>query len=231
MAILARNTPQQRAAQRMAPTPRNPWALTTSGMAVDLVAPKPEMILWADVAEGLSKLARFNGHTPGRFYSVAQHCVIGADYAVDNCGPGVALAFLLHDAHEYTIGDDITPKVRALIAHANRAFTGRPGYSAGEVVKEAFVALKYALDSAIYPAAGVAWPLPLDVRMAVKDLDARMLITERMRFLPQNRHHWGEEVEAHKPLPIRGRFTPLSMGDAQIEWLKRLKRLAPGIII
>lgn len=51
---------------------------TASGRQVDLLDPQPEDIDFSDIAEQLAKECRFNGATPGKFYSVAEHSVRGA---------------------------------------------------------------------------------------------------------------------------------------------------------
>jgi hypothetical protein len=47
---------------------------TASGVFVDLLNPAAAQIVFADIAEGLSKLARYSGATPGKTFSVAEHC-------------------------------------------------------------------------------------------------------------------------------------------------------------
>lgn len=68
---------------------------TFSGIYIDPLNPKPELINIEDIAHALSMQCRFGGHLP-RFYSVAQHSVMVADL-VD---PENKLAALLHDASE-----------------------------------------------------------------------------------------------------------------------------------
>ena len=83
------------------------WLQTASGLAFDLLDPKPEQICIGDIATALSRLVRFTGHSP---YSVAQHSV-----AVSRMVPARhALAGLLHDSHEAYCGDVATPIKRAI---------------------------------------------------------------------------------------------------------------------
>lgn len=207
--------------------PRGAWSQTASGRAFDLIEPSPAMVHWPDIAEGLAKAARFNGQTPGVTFSVAQHCILGADYLEDRAGPEAALAFLLHDAHEAFLGDLPTPVKRALAEVAERSF---PGRGAGEITRQAWKELVCRLDAAIYCAAGMAWPLPPNIAAIVKEIDASMLVTERARLMRTPPFPWGAEIEAATILPIRGKFSPLSAGDAQIQWLKRLARYRPNLI-
>lgn len=89
------------------------WQRMLSGRRLDLLEPTPLDIEIEDIAHGLSRVARWNGQTKGKWpYSVADHSVL-----VENifCQQNEAisqrwkLACLLHDAPEYVIGDMITP--------------------------------------------------------------------------------------------------------------------------
>lgn len=94
------------------PTPRTtPTTITTwpSGTAVDLALPDLDMIDLRDIAHALALLPRYTGHTPTA-YSVATHCLIGSHFVP----AGLALEFLLHDAHEAYLGDVSTPLKRLL---------------------------------------------------------------------------------------------------------------------
>jgi 5'-deoxynucleotidase YfbR-like HD superfamily hydrolase len=82
--------------------------------------------LFGDVAEGLARICRFGGHVPGNPYSVAQHCVIGADAAMEETrDANIAAYFLLHDAHEFVFGDMTTPVAKWLATIADRALRRR----------------------------------------------------------------------------------------------------------
>lgn len=78
---------------------------------IDLLSPKDKDVRWELIAQALSRIPRFNGLT-GDFgvYSVAQHCVLGADVMYEEKGDlKLALRFLLHDAHEAFLGDISVP--------------------------------------------------------------------------------------------------------------------------
>lgn len=82
---------------------------TAAGL-VDLIAPDPALLTPAAMAAGLAKLNRFAGNTQLPF-SVAQHSVLVRDIFV-RIAPGLApwsILALLHDGHEYLIGDVIGP--------------------------------------------------------------------------------------------------------------------------
>ncbi len=96
-------------------TPSRPraWQRMLSGRRLDLLDPSPLDIEIADIAHGLSRVARWNGQTRGMHaFSVAQHSllveqIVGATEPA--CTPSHRLAALLHDAPEYVIGDMISP--------------------------------------------------------------------------------------------------------------------------
>jgi hypothetical protein len=85
------------------------WLQTYSGKRVSVLDPQTEEIDIEDVAEAVSKLCRYNGHCK-EFYSVAQHCVLGAQFALSQYKDvELAKEFLLHDATEAYVGDMIRP--------------------------------------------------------------------------------------------------------------------------
>lgn len=90
---------------------------TYEGRKVDLMAPAEEDICLTDIAWGLSRIARFNGHTLGpRPYSVAQHslwCSWAAQHLL-GASSLTARHVLLHDAHEAYSGDIVRPLKSAL---------------------------------------------------------------------------------------------------------------------
>jgi len=77
---------------------------TFSGIAFDLLDPKPGMILVDDIVHSLSLINRFNG--AAKFpYSVAQHSL----YVAGLLPPELKLHGLLHDAPEAYVGDMVSP--------------------------------------------------------------------------------------------------------------------------
>lgn len=75
----------------------------------DFMNPVPDNLKIEDIANALSKLCRFTGHT-NRFYSVAEHSV-----RVSRMVPDMyARAGLMHDAAEAFIGDVSTPLKRLI---------------------------------------------------------------------------------------------------------------------
>ena len=76
---------------------------TVSGEMLDLLAPDWKQVKIGDIAHGLARIRRFNAQTR-RPISVAEHSM---SVAV-RLAPRLALAGLLHDGHEYVIGDIVT---------------------------------------------------------------------------------------------------------------------------
>src|SRR5579872_5664921 len=89
------------------------WQRMLSGRRLDLLDPSALDVEIEDIAQGLARVARWNGQTKGaHIYSVAQHCLLVEALArlrVPRLDRRRRLAVLLHDAPEYVIGDMISP--------------------------------------------------------------------------------------------------------------------------
>lgn len=94
------------------------WQRMLSGRRLDLLDPSPLDIEITDIAQGLSRVARWNGQTRGeQAFSVAQHSLLVESIfhrLVPELDHRWRLAALLHDAAEYVIGDLISPFKAAL---------------------------------------------------------------------------------------------------------------------
>ncbi|RCV86950.1 phosphohydrolase [Billgrantia montanilacus] len=137
-----------------------PAILTASGMTLPLTYPSWRLIDDRDIAQALSRICRFGGHSR-QFYSVAQHCVL-ASHLVP---PEDALAALLHDAPEAYIGDMISP-LKAML----------PAYQAVEQRIWSAIAQRFDVDP-VMPA-------------SVKQVDLQLLATERRDLLPYSPQEW-----------------------------------------
>lgn len=222
------------------PEPRGPWIQTGAGIAFDLFAPKREMVNFEiDIAEALARLPRFTGHIRSGGYSVAQHSVLGADALLRETGrEEMAAAFLLHDAHEAYVGDMATPVAWALAGYIGACAAShtvlrerlepKAVYDIGKDIATAGMkALKGSLDEAIHTAAGIAWPLPADVAAAVKEMDLRMLATERRHLLGPSPAPWHASVENARPVRLPGKLTVWPWPDAADAFRERLRRFIP----
>lgn len=181
-----------------------PWGQTASGRRWWYLEPHAEDVHWRDVAISLARLPRFTGHMAEdvAHYSVAQHCCLVAD----RLPPELRLAGLLHDAHEFVLGDRARPLKQAL-----------------ELVGglDAWRLLEQVTDEAIYGAAGILPPADsIKARIAHEDL--RALATERRDLLAECEAEWGQ---LPKPWPIT--IQPWPTLKAADEWLTRLRRWLP----
>ena len=192
------------------------WLQTLSGRAFDLLNPTPNMVDFEqDIPYALAALARFNGHVAHGVYSVAQHCVLGADWLERETGnPTLAAAFLLHDAHEAYIGDICTPVAEALEAHDRHS-------------EWPLFLLKRRADVAIYKAAGGMTAHEANAAPVLKRMDLRMLAIERRDLLGPAPRPW-----TVKALPASDmahpRIKPWSRERAAGEYLDRLNKWLPN---
>lgn len=153
----------------------NPLTTLTcaNGEGIDLLDPQPSQISFVVIAEHLAKANLYCGATAGLTYSVAEHSVRGAEAAYARTQRhDLAGYFLCHDMHKAYLGDDTTPKKRALSAIA-QSF----GVLAG-AIEDAFSQLTDRLDAAIHAAAGLPWPPPQEIAEQIHAFDRMMLATE-----------------------------------------------------
>lgn len=137
----------------------NSWIQTASGKKFHLLEPATQEVSIQDIAESLSKLCRFSGHTQ-YFYSVAQHSCF-----VMSLLPIAAQPYgLLHDAHEAYTGD-LTNPVRNLV-------TAKAGY---DVWKD----VTHNIEKTVHEAFGLAWPPHPTLAKLVIEADRIALATER----------------------------------------------------
>lgn len=202
------------------------WLQTGSNRAFDLLKPDPAQVDFdIDIAEALARIPRYTGHVRPGPYSVAQHCVVGADIVFRDTDDRIAAAaFLLHDAHEAYIGDIATPVAAALaIAVADAGAFADIGPS---VLRTALRRLKAGLDREIYSAAhiGSAQGCYSDL---IAEYDLRMLATERVHLLGPSPQEWNASVEAAKPLRLPYPLQVWPWPKAADEFRERLRRYLP----
>lgn len=191
------------------------WKQTWSGKAVGLLDPRPEDIdLLYDVPHALARICRFDGHIRANHYSVAQHCVIGAETIFAETGDRLlAAAFLLHDAHEAYLGDIATP-VKMAICDPRK-----------------LCAAELAFDRAIFAAArmpGLADPLgDRGAFHAVRDMDARMLAAERRRLLLPAPRPWPGDDIPRAPVPLFDAAAMLGPVAASESWRAAARKFLP----
>ena len=177
-----------------------------SGRRLDLLDPAPLDIEIADIAHGLSFVARWNGQTHGDWpYSVAEHSLLVEELYDGPEEVRWRLAALLHDAPEYVIGDMISP-VKSAVG---------PGYAE----------MDRRLAEAIHLRFGLPAQLPLPVKRAIKAADKVSAWLEATRIAGFS------EAEAtrffgrpDRPLPDGLRLRPPS--EARTAFLTRFAALA-----
>ena len=151
----------------------NAWIETYTGIHIDPLAPRPEDIRSEDIAHALSNLCRYNGHCK-HFFSVAQHSINAAKYALRHHDYRIALLALLHDAAEAYVSDIATP-----IKPHVRGFSG----------------MERRVQKVIYSALFVCPPDAEEARK-VKHIDNVMMVTEAAALMPFN--GWGEWTKEYK---------------------------------
>ncbi|MER8811422.1 hypothetical protein [Mesorhizobium sp. M0965] len=226
----ARRIDQQAARRVPAMVP----AFRPDGSAFDLVNPKAADIDFADMANALSKIARFNGIYRCAAFSVAQHSVMGADAIFRETGDSVLAGyFVIHDGHEYPFGDVTRPAVDLIqyqVAKlAAEAKLDRPAFIE-KLVHRAIGEVKRCIDLAIYEAARLPDinRMPLYVRQ-VKDMDDRMLVAEAHALFGPKADQKCLPKVASAPR-LTGAIEPWGAMKAEIAFLDRLERYL-GIVV
>ena len=133
----------------------------------------PPLFNLSDLVLGLARECRFNGQIDPahEFYSVAEHLTLLTRYAMradPGLNPKMLRTLAMHDASEGLLGDIVRPIKRMC-----------PDFCAMEERFERHLATHFDL---IYP-----YP------PAVKELDARMLKTERTQAMSASGHAWHED--------------------------------------
>ncbi|PLX36976.1 MAG: phosphohydrolase [Hyphomicrobiales bacterium] len=161
-----------------------PWLQTHSGKAWHILEPRHEDVDWLDITFALAKICRFNGHCT-QHYSVAQHSVAVAESLPDECRRYA----LLHDAHEAYLGDWTRPLKAALDA-----------ISPDGALQE----LESRTACAIHLAAGLAYPVPVDIAEQIKKADIRQLFIERNNIMARPPLDWeGEHLNPTLPYRVK----------------------------
>lgn len=177
------------------------WIQTYTGRKFYPLAPSIDDIFIEDIAHALSNICRFTGHCLS-FYSVAQHSVMVSNRVEVRSGTGVvdeqillAEWGLLHDSTEAYICDMARPVKRQIA-----------GYREIETRLEQCVAAKFGITPDILEHA------------AIKDVDLRMLATERRDLMAPPPEAW---VDCEQVEPYPGRILPLTPIEAEVAFLSR----------
>jgi hypothetical protein len=177
---------------------RGDWFTSLKGHQIYPFDLRPEDIDIEEIAGALGNLCRFGGHLM-RFYSVAQHSVL-VSRAVT---PDLARLGLLHDATEAYCSDMVRPLKRSPEMHAFRD-----------------------LEDALWCVIAVRFDLPVEIPLAVKEADNRMLITERRDLVVPHKWKWGLAQSVNGEVqPYDFEIEPLSPEGARRCFLSAASRL------
>jgi uncharacterized protein len=169
---------------------------TGTGTHFDLANPSLESININDIANGLSKLCRFTGHSSA-FYSVAEHCY-RASYIPRN--RKAQFAALMHDAHEAYVGDVSSPLKELL-----------PDYKL--------------VEQRIWDVVHACFNVSRDheTQNIVLDADLRMLATEKRDLLPGVHTYWPILKDVN---PMPGTLVPMDHRLAKKCFMRRFDELS-----
>lgn len=189
------------------------WQRMLSGRRLDLLDPSPLDVEIADIAHGLSRVARWNGQTSGtHIFSVAQHTLLVEAvmrHRTPRLDHSVRLAALLHDAPEYVVGDMISP-FKAVIGG---------GYKAVEKRLLAAIHLRFGLPVVLADA--------ITQQIKAADRGAAYLEATALAGFSQSeaRRLFGRDPGL--PPPMRADYvTPWSAGKAEKRFLARFNALS-----
>lgn len=179
---------------------------TFTGKMLDVFDPDPADVDIFDIAHHLALMTRFHGAC-NQFYSIAQHSVLCCGRADDfqylQPREDLALVLLMHDAAEAYVGDIVRPIKR-----------GVPEFAAIE--KRVMSAINQRFDlprvADNYGFEGV-----------VKQVDNRMLVTEKLQLMPSN-VRWAVEDEFE---PYDLEFESWSPRAAELLFLSYFARFRP----
>jgi len=186
------------------------WQRMLSGRRLDLLDPSPLDVEIDDIAQGLSRVARWNGQTRGDWaFTVAQHSLL-VERIVTRLNPKTSrqdrLAALLHDAPEYVIGDLITPFKAAVGAD----------YKALETRLLHAIHLRFGLPPELAPA----------LKRLIKRADRVAAFAEATQLAgfseAEARRFFGRPNKVEIP-----RLKSLPPDEAKVRFLRRFTQLAP----
>lgn len=155
------------------------WCQSFSGKVVTPLALKVEQVSFGDIAHALAQKVRFSGQLREPGYSVAQHCVVGAEQIA---GP-FALAFLLHEVSEVYL-PDIPAPIKPMLT-----------LMTGDLGAMTWSDLEAQHADVIFEALGLSSLRPLIDSPEVHKMDLQMLMTEKRDLMGPEPEPWGIDVE------------------------------------
>ena len=156
------------------------WMHTSLGSRMYPEAPVHKNIAISDIANGLALICRYGGQGDVyKFYSVAEHSVLMAQYALKDVGSFAAMYVLLHDASEAYLGD-LVPAVKNAVGSSYEA-----------------------LEDSITNAVMHKYCGHHNFRDYAKTLDRRIVPTEKAALM---RHPQPWPSDAADPLPVEIKY-------------------------
>lgn len=195
------------------------WVQTRSGVAFDLLEPRAEHVVLADIIDQLSKLGRFSGATMNIMpYTVAQHSLVVAELLeLWGWPPAVVREGLLHDAPEVYYGDITAPVQQALRSLSQHIVDGKIFISPSPLAM-----LKARVDSVVR----AALQLPTEESAIVKRADLVALAIEQRDLMGPCSRDWQLPERADTRVRIREVLYPL---DAAQRFRAKLGELDAAI--
>jgi len=204
---------------RLAPSPV--CSFRPDGSVRDLAAPDPAEICFFAMANGLSKIARFNGSNPGIAYSVAQHSVMGAEGILNETGDArLAAFFLLHDGEEHLLGDKPTPAQRLLVLTLMHHCDNQTGLAC----RDFWGHIKDKWREAGWIAAALGLPNEFE-QAHVDNFDRRMCNAEMVALFGPAAKVQAIPVAHTKTLRLKGGIKPWAPMKAEERFIEAAKRL------
>lgn len=151
------------------------WFQTFSCKTFEYRDPKPDQIEIRDIAHALGNICRFAGHTK-QFYSVAEHSIL-CSLREELDTPMQQFTALMHDAVEAYI-NDVPQPLKVMLRD----------YQKFEENINAAIAEKFGFPAELTP--------------EVKQVDLRMLATERLQIMGPAPQPWHPAIEAAEPYEL-----------------------------
>jgi len=192
----------KRKAQLVENDPCSPWIQTFTGRQFFPFVPRKEDVCIEDIAHHLANRCRFSGACDP-FYSVAQHSVMVAEWAMSMVDPvdiqfagkpeefgrkNVGKMALMHDSAEAYLGDVVSPYKHDVFFQVE-----------GEV--RLFADVERRLLITIFAALSIPWDSW--IWSWVDQIDRRMLITEAKQLMASAPVDWTTACDPFPDLEIR----------------------------
>jgi len=177
-----------------------------SGIGVTPCELKPLQVSLEDIAHALSLKCRFTGHCEFH-YSVAQHCLLGAEQLTD---PTQKLAFMLHEVSEAYLPDIAAPIKSCVTICPEKDKTP---VSWQEIERQH--------TQVVLSTLGVSDITPHVYSDDVRTVDLRMLATERRDIMAPSAVNWNIPATAYPHFTIK----ESSWRDVKAQWLDMTRSL------